>query len=275
MILSEKINIPKKAGEIVNDHIKMINSALPDFLDGYYICGSIALGAFDYGKSDIDFIAAVTRNAGEADINILKKIHNDMSKKYRQTVLDGFYILKDDLDSSYKSEVPCVRFNDGMLKGFTAFDKNSPDAFILKEHGITVKGLEARNLKYSVDFDILINKMKNNLTYYWVNLLNSCKKFPSRGYIISLFSPSAVEWGVLGVSRLYYTFKQRDITSKVGAGEYELKTADPKWHKIIKESMRLRNGEKSYYNSVFKRRSDAVGYMDYIIKECYGLFDKK
>jgi hypothetical protein len=77
-----------------------------------------------------------------------------------------------------------------------------------------------------------------------------------------------IEWGVLGVSRLYYTFKEKDMTSKVGAGEYALKNVPQEWHKIINESMRLRKGnKKSYYNSIVKRRNDALKYIDYIIQE--------
>ncbi|MDZ5016954.1 DUF4111 domain-containing protein, partial [Clostridium perfringens] len=67
-------------------------------------------------------------------------------------------------------------------------------------------------------------------------------------------SLNIIEWGVLGVSRLYYTFKERDITSKIGAGEYALQNLPERWHKIINESMRLRKGnKKSFYNSIFER----------------------
>ncbi|MEQ2527667.1 aminoglycoside adenylyltransferase domain-containing protein [Bacillaceae bacterium CLA-AA-H227] len=129
-------------------------------------------------------------------------------------------------------------------------------------------------MKYTVDFDILINKMRNNLKTYWLNWVNACRRFPSIGYIALFVSPKAIEWGILGISRLYYTFNGRDITSKVGASEYALQTVPQKWHKIIKESMRLRKDNKnSFYNSIFERRNDALGYMDYIIQEINGLFE--
>ena len=52
---------------------------------------------------------------------------------------------------------------------------------------------------------------------YWLHWMKSCEKFPSIRYIGSFVSLGMIEWGVLGVSRLYYTFKERDMTSKVGA----------------------------------------------------------
>jgi hypothetical protein len=268
--------IPEKVKEIVDVHIEMIESGLPDFLEAYYIYGSVALGAFDYGKSDIDFIILMKRKATETDINILKNIHSNIHRKFHKTILDGIYLFKDDIESLNKGEISCLRFNDGVFKGTRTFDSNSVDAFELLKYGITVKGQETEQFKYTVDFDILISKMRDNLNTYWLRWKSACMKFPSIRYITILISPKAIEWGCLGVSRLYYTFRERDIISKVGAGEYALKTADEKWHKIIKESMRLRKGVKrSYYNSVFKRRNDAVEYIDYIIKDSNGLFDNK
>jgi len=268
--------IPEKVKEITDEHTKMIESSLPNFLETYYIYGSVSLGAFNYGKSDIDFIAIMKRRATEADISTLKKIHSDMQKRFRKTILDGMYLLKDDMESlNDKSEISCLRFNDGEFKGINIFDRNSINAFELKKYGIDLKGQEIGSLNYTVDFDILISKMRVNLNSYWLKWVSARKRFPSIEYMALLISPKAIEWGVLGVSRLYYTFKEKDITSKVGAGEYALHTVPQKWHKIIKESMRLRKDNKrSYYNNIFERRNNAIDYIDYIIKESNGLFDK-
>jgi hypothetical protein len=271
------MKISDKAKGIIDEHIKMIETCLPNFLASYYIYGSVSLGAFDFNKSDIDFIAVTKRKAIETDIRILKKIHCDMHKKYRKTILDGMYLLNEDIASlKYNSEISCLRFNDGEFKGFQNFARDSIDAFQLIKHGITVKGQEIAKLDYVVDFDILTSKMRDNLNNYWLNWLNDCRKFPSIRYIGLLVSPKSVEWGILGVSRQYYTFREREITSKVGAGEYALQNLPQKWHKIIKEAMRLRkDNNKSFYNSIFERRNDALGYMDFIIQESNGLFDKK
>jgi len=270
------ICIPEKVKEIVDLHIKMIELCLPNLLESYYIYGSVVLGEFNYGKSDIDFLAVMNRKVSEADIKILKKIHGDMQRKFHNTILDGMYLLKDDIDLLNKCEIPCLRFNDGEFKGIRTFDKNSVDAFELKQYGVSVKGQEIESLKYTVDFDILINKMRDNLNTYWLNWVNAYRRFHSIKYIALLVSPKVIEWGVLGVSRLYYTFKEKGITSKVGAGEYALKTVPQEWHKIINESMRLRkDNKKSYYNSIFDRRDDALGYIDFIIRESNRIFDKK
>ncbi|MDZ7543792.1 DUF4111 domain-containing protein, partial [Clostridium perfringens] len=123
---------------------------------------------------------------------------------------------------------------------------------------------------------ILIDEMRNNHNTYWINWINDCRKLTSMKYIGLLVSLNMIEWGVLGISRLYYSFKERDITSKIGAGEYALQNVPERWHKIINESMRLRKGnKKSYYNSIFERRNDALIYINYIIQESNELFNEK
>jgi hypothetical protein len=268
--------IPEEVKEIVDEHIAMIEARLPDFLESYYIYGSVVLGAYDHGKSDIDFIAVVTRKATETDISMLKRIHSDMRRKFHKSILDGMYLLRADFDLFNKCEISCLRFNEGKFIGIRTFDRNSVDAFELKEYGVTVRGEDIENQDYVVDFNILISKMRDNLNTYWLKWVNAHRRFPSIEYIALLVSPKVIEWGVLGVSRLYYTFKEKGITSKVGAGEYALQKVPPKWHRIIKEAMRLRKDiKRSYYNSSFERRKDALGYMDYLIQECNGLLDKE
>ncbi|MEQ2527666.1 hypothetical protein WMO40_13225 [Bacillaceae bacterium CLA-AA-H227] len=114
----------------------MVELSLPNFLEAYYIYGSVSFGAFDFSKSDIDFIIVTKRKANETDINISKKIHSDLHRKFNKTILDGIYLLKHDIESLNKGEIPCLRFNDGEFKGIKTFDRNSVDAFGLKKWGI-------------------------------------------------------------------------------------------------------------------------------------------
>lgn len=269
-------NIPEKVNIILNEYFDLLESKLPSFLEAYYIYGSVSLGAFNYGFSDIDFIAVMKRKVTESDISILKEIHSQIKNKFPKTDLMGLYIQESDLQLQHKNERSCPCFIDGVFKGLEKFEKNSIDAYQLKKYGITLKGQEIESYDYIVDWDILVHNMRDNLNTYWLNWMNSCVKFPSIRYIGSFVSLGMIEWGVLGVSRLYYTFREKDMTSKVGAGEYALRTVPQKWHKIINESMRLRKNRKnSYYKSIFQRRKDALNYMEFIIQESNNLINDK
>lgn len=268
--------IPDKVDGILKEYFDLLEVKLPDILEAYYIYGSISLGAFNYRFSDIDFIAVVKRKINDTDIAFLKEVHKNIKKRYPKTDLMGLYVTKDDFKLHHINEKSCPCFIDGIFKGLDRFEKNSIDAYQLKKYGITIKGPTVESLDYTTDWDILIYNMRENINTYWLNWMMSLERFPSIKYLRSFVSLEMIEWGVLGVSRLYYTFKERDITSKVGAGEYALKTVPKRWHKIINESMRLRqNNKKSYYKSIFERRKDTLSYIKFIIQESNSLFGNK
>jgi hypothetical protein len=268
--------IPDKVNIILKEYFNLLEAKLPNLIEAYYIYGSVSLGAFDYGFSDIDFVAVIKRKINDTELILLKEIHKDIKKKFPKTDLMGFYVTGNDLNSQHLNEKSCPCFIDGEFKGLNKFEINSIDAYQLKKYGIAIKGPVAECLDYTVDWNILIHNMRENMNTYWLNWMKSCEKFPSIRYAGSFVSLRMIEWGVLGVTRLYYTFKEKDITSKVGAGEYALKTVPQRWHKILNESMRLRkNNKKSYYKSIFERRKDALDYIKFIIQESNNLFDKK
>ncbi|MEH7609700.1 aminoglycoside adenylyltransferase domain-containing protein [Gottfriedia acidiceleris] len=261
--------IPKEINVVLDTYLQYFDLKLPNLIDSFYLYGSITLGAFKNGFSDIDFIAVVKRKVSDADVKILREIHKDMQRKFPNTILDGWYILNEDIMSLNEEGNLCIRFNDGKFQGLNKFQKNSIDAFQLKKYGITVRGLNIDNVDISVNWDIILANMRDNLNSYWLSWLNKSKKFPTVKYLSLFISLRSIEWGILGISRLYYTFKDKDITSKVGAGEYVLEAVPKRWHKIINESMRLRtNQKKSYYKSIFTRRKDAIDYMEFMIREC-------
>lgn len=268
--------IPETIHKVLEQYFLLLEMKLPNFLEAYYLYGSTSLGEFYDGFSDIDFIALVKRKVTATDMRILKEIHRDMQRRFPKAILDGMYVMKDDLESLNNGEASCPRFNDGKFQGFRTFDQNSIDAYQLKKYGIAMKGPGAEYFTYAVNWDILMNNMRDNLNTYWQNWVNDCKKFWSIKYIGLFTSLGMIEWGVLGVSRLYYTFREKDITSKIRAGEYALKIVPQRWHKIIYESMRLRKGnKKSYYKSIFERRKDALGYIEFMTQESNSLFDDK
>ncbi len=52
------------------------------------------------------------------------------------------------------------------------------------------------------------------------------------------------------------------MASKSAAGEHALQAFEPRWHRIVKESLRIRRGEgKSLYGSPFARRRDALDFV--------------
>lgn len=121
------------------------------------------------------------------------------------------------------------------------------------------------------------DKVNEILGQYFDILESKLPDFLEAFYIYGSVSIGAFDYGFSDVDFLAVVerkVQEKDITSKVGAGEYSLRTVPEKWHKIINESMRLRKSNKrSFYKSLLKRRNDALEYIDYIIQESNKLFE--
>jgi Nucleotidyltransferase domain len=85
----EQNQVPEKVNEVVNDYFKVVEERLPNLLESFYLFGSVSLGAYQDGMSDIDFYAVVKRKLTDADVEVLKQVHHDMKKKYPKPSLDG------------------------------------------------------------------------------------------------------------------------------------------------------------------------------------------
>jgi hypothetical protein len=85
-----------------------------------------------------------------------------------------------------------------------------------------------------------------------------------------------IEWTVLGLLRQFYTLKERDIISKLSAGEYALQHLPLEWHPIIKEAINIRKGEKMNIFTSDKERIDmTIRFSKYIIHYCNQVYIKK
>jgi Domain of unknown function (DUF4111) len=157
----------------------------------------------------------------------------------------------------------------GKLQMFRAFHRNWIDAYQLRRYGIVIKGLPIETYNIPTDWNHLKANLVRNINSYWRNWTKRCERVTSLQFSGLFVSGSMIEWGVLGVTRLFFSIIEEEIISKVGAGEYALHTVPEKYHSILQEAIRIRRGsKKSVYRSIFKRRRDALDYMNYMMDEC-------
>ncbi|MCM3627564.1 DUF4111 domain-containing protein [Paenibacillus glycanilyticus] len=261
--------VPEIAQEITDHYLARIQKELPDILTAFYLFGSVSLDAFQEGLSDLDFAAVTSRKLTNQEVRILELIHHDLEISFSKISMDGRYVWAVDWENLGDMACPYYYFNGGKLVGVEQLYKDSVDAFQIKQYGIPILGRDPRTYSYLVDWSVLTRNMKSNLEHYWLNWKRKAEKFPSKPYFGMFFKGWMIEWGVLGVSRIYYSIREQDLTSKTGAGHYALQHVPKRWHRILRESINLRDGtRKSLYRSAIRRRQDALAYMDYMIKEC-------
>ncbi len=248
---------------------------LKGIVEGVYVTGSIALEAYYKGKSDIDFTVVVSRNLNDTEIKDIYNLHKRIENLYPKLVMEGHYITADVLGKLPNEVNPVPVYYGGKLKPASFEGINMVTWFTLRRYGVTLYGKSTDQLNFEVDINLLKEKMHENLNTYWANWNNSIRKLLSINGLSSLFSEK-IEWGILGISRLYYTFMENDITSKDKAGEYAMNCTPKAYNRILKEAIRLRKGTGNRcYFTVFRRRREAISYIDFMIHECNRVFQEE
>jgi len=255
--------IPKSICPALENYLSLAKGQLPDLMSAFYIVGSIALDGFNERFSDIDFVAVLNRRATSTDIKNLYHIHRAIDKNYPRWKMSGSYLQADDL-GHFNDEVELhPACHDGVVRPAEHFELNSVTWWTLKNHGIAVMGSEPQELSFTVDWNRLVTKMRENLNTFWF----SYTKRPNR--IVSTLSDWGVQWTVLGVLRQFYTFRENTITTKEKAGTYALSHVPTRWHRLIREATNIREGKNSSaYRLRIARTIEVVSFTKYIIQTC-------
>jgi hypothetical protein len=251
--------VPEPVRPIIEDYISLANKQLPNF----YLIGSIALGEFNERFSDIDFVTVLNRRATSAEIEKVCDIHRAIERSHPRWEMSGSYILPQDLGKLDHEVKPHPHYHDRVLHLNNCSDLNSVTWWELKNYGITIIGETARDLPFTVDWDLLIARMKQNLNSYWAGWA----KRPGR--VLMLYSDWGIQWAITGVLRQFYTFRENSITTKVRAAYSALGCLPTRWHKLIQEAIDIRKGKKdSAYQLKFWRMIEAATFLRYIIQTC-------
>jgi hypothetical protein len=245
--------IPDEIRPMLDAYLQAFHAQFPYVMSGFYLHGSIALGAFEPEWSDIDSVAILKRPLSDIDIQTVKNIHQELIISYDKWQLEVSYLLAEDLGQ--ESHPPRPNFHDGELS-MGNFEANDVTWWLLKHKGIAVYG---EIPDFEVDWDRLIRKMHENMNSYW----QSFKTDPRR--LLWIFSDYGIQWVVLGILRQYYSFCEQDITSKTGAGAYGIQRF-PDYQRIIQEAIRLRQNKARLYQNKFRRALDAYRFLQFIIR---------
>jgi hypothetical protein len=253
-----------RVDNLLDTYKARIHELFTDELVGIYLTGSIVFGEFYEGKSDVDLTVLLKSPLDIDSVESVKKIHQDISAKYKNITLDSQYISVDNIGKSEANTQPFYSYHENKI----SLGKHNAHAvtwFSLKNHGITVTGMPVTDLDIAATADDIKSYVKGNVNSYWKNWLDTARK-PFTQKSLSALTSWSIEWCVCGLTRMYFTMMEGDIASKGKAVEYGLAYLPESTHKILKEALRIRKGENGrIYNSRFIRRKDMIGYMDYLI----------
>jgi hypothetical protein len=244
-----------------------VDERAPKLLEGLYLSGSIALGDFCPGQSDLDFVAVTNRKLDAAITTVLERLHVDLSSIGGRPQLDGLYVTREDLKRDPRTIEPGLRVNGARL--CISRDHRDPITWTtLARYGIPFHGPAVSTLEVWDDRDAVVRWCLANLQDYWRRWRNRSARLASPAGLVSL-SAWAAAWGVLGISRIHHTVAQGGIISKTAAADYALATFAERWWRIIREAKRIRTatGARSLDRTPFSRRRDLLEFMTAVVEE--------
>lgn len=255
--------IPVSVQSVLNEYMTLLNERLPNTLVGLYLHGSIALNAFVENSSDIDFLTIINHRLSTSEATILYEIHQSIASSSK-IEMDGHYLLQEEIASQAEG----LYYNGGQLQEGAVI--NPVTWWILKNNGIPVLGEE---LNIAVDIMDLLSYVFENMNTYWADRIKI--EIDQLLILPKEVLDEEIEWSVLGILRPYYTLREHDIVSKLGAGEYALEHVPEEWHNIINEAIQIRIGSgQTIFESEKKRLNTASSFMKYILKESSINFSK-
>nr|MDT0656405.1 DUF4111 domain-containing protein [Micromonospora sp. DSM 115978] len=252
------MNLPGAVQEICS---RFLSLAPEGMVAGLYLTGGTGFGEWIEGKSDVDFVATLTHRPSIGEVEHLRQVHEQMAA-FSPIDFDGMHVLVSDLASDPRRlpPVPVVlhrEFRIGHLDHLVAWHE-------LARHGITVTGPQLSTLGIWTDRQVLRDYTVENLDTYW-------RTFTAQHTASCVDKPEAELdyaccWCVLGVARLHHLIITGEMTTKSGAGRWGLSHYDERWHRVLREALRLREGGPPEYDDQASRLQDTNGFAAYVVE---------
>ncbi|REE94521.1 uncharacterized protein DUF4111 [Paenibacillus taihuensis] len=244
-------------------------------IESIYLYGSVALGDYIDGTSDIDFVAIVREKLSEPDLQAIREAHEETEQECPEVDIMGMYVRAHELGQPYNEErTPVTFYNKQVHTNGHGADMNPVTWWILKHHGIRVYGSEqAMTFDYDIPSQELVTYVIGNLNSYWSGWMERLEQVQAAAaldpsLLQTQLLDEAVEWCALGMLRQLYTLSEHGIRSKVQAGQHALTFVPEKWHCVIQEAIWIKQLRSDrHYKDNSERLSDLIGLMRYIHEE--------
>jgi hypothetical protein len=239
--------------------------AVPDGLvTGLYLRGGLGFGEWVGGKNNVDFTATLARRPSQDDVAALRAAHECVSVQHGDSPrFEGVHVLASDLA---RHPDACPDAPTTSMRGFLdadRFDLSPVSWHELAGHGITVVGPPVDSLEIWTDDDVLRDHTIDNLDTYWRRQAEGCAADPA-----GAASDFACEWIVPGVARLHHLLVTGEQTAKSLAVRWGLGFYPDRWHRMLRESLWVREGAfEPQYDDLAERAADVTAFATYVVRE--------
>ncbi|MDX6279241.1 MAG: hypothetical protein QOH03_312 [Kribbellaceae bacterium] len=228
--------LPAEVSGTTTRYLELIDQALPGQVIGFYLTGSIPLGDFRRGFSDIDGVVVVASPLTE--LSLVREVHKQLPSS---PAFDVTYLTAADLAAAPDSTKPVVFTLDGEFKEAPFGGPVSPVLWSeMARQAIALR--EAPGLIVHDDQEVLEAFTRDNLTSYWAGRFDALEAAFADHPDDEVVDAWILPWVMLGVPRLHALLATGNIISKTAAGEHAL-VAFPEWSPLLHRCLDHRSGK--------------------------------
>jgi len=211
--------VPHDVQAATRQHLHALDAVAPGLVTALYVTGSVALGDYQQGRSDIDFMAFLSRPVTDPQtVGRLAEVHAGLAGP---ADYDGNYVALACVPDVPDDEPSAPHVVGGQFHAAEPNHQLTPATWAeFARYGIAVRGPRPAQLGIRVSRGRLSEWTLHNLNAYWrpqaeegIQTLRA--HAPGTG-----IGAGVVAWMALGPARLHYTLATGDIASKAAAGEY-------------------------------------------------------
>lgn len=242
-----------------------LEGAPAGLVEGLYLRGGVGFGEWVPGQSDVDFVATLVRRPTADDLAGLRESHERVAADHPEVPFDGPHVLAADLatDPRRCPDVPTVLHHvfeeGGIHDGVVCWHE-------LGRHGVTVAGPPLDELEIWTSWQDLRQFTVDNLDTYWRRNAEALAAHPDEAA-----REGACCWCVLGVARLHHLLVTGRMTTKSGAGRWGLTYYPERFHRVLREALRIREGGGlGYVGDDTGRGADTAAFTAHVVDQGTG-----
>ncbi|MFW6070318.1 MAG: aminoglycoside adenylyltransferase domain-containing protein [bacterium] len=203
---------------------------------GMYLYGSLALGDFQPGRSDVDFVVVTEGPPGQETVARLESLHEELGRRREKWwhKLEGAYVPRSVLRRHDERHPPVPTLNEGRFYLSPLGADWIIQRHVLREAGVVLAGPPPRTLIDPVPPQMIPDAVRDVLQQWWEPMLDEPDRLRRPGY-----QPFAV----LSMCRALYTLRTGQLASKSRAAAWAVDVLPEEWHDLIARAQRWRDGE--------------------------------
>ena len=254
-----KTTLYEDINNLLDDLSQNLQIILGKNLVGLYLTGSLTYGDFDYGSSDIDFLAVLDHVLPEKQLSEIKKMHLNIGEKYprwRKRV-EGSYITKEMFLSTEPPKEPRPYVNANKMYNVVYGNEWIINLYALYESGVTLFGTDLKKLIKPVDIKKAREASKKNLLDEWKPKLQEPEPFEEEDYNRDHLQAYAI----LTMCRILYLAKNNSFPSKKTASSWVKEKYGQPWKDLVEKAGNWKHGKE------MNRQQKTLEFIKFVVNE--------